>query len=69
MLKKYVAVNDRIDQKPIFVADKKEDAVEMLSGIYGGESGEWLEEHVLELPYLSGFDYSQFPQFVSHESR
>ena len=69
MLKKYVAINDNYSPKPIFVADKKEDAVEMLAGIYDGESGEWLEEHVLELPYLSGFDYSQFPQFVSHESR
>lgn len=69
MLKKYVAINDSFSPEPIFVADKKEDAVEMLAGIYGGKSGEWLEEHVLELPYLSGFDYSRFTQFVSHESR
>ena len=68
MLKKYVAINDNYSPKPIFVADKKEDAVEMLAGIYGNWDDEWLEEHVLELPYLSGFDYSQFPQFVSHES-
>ena len=69
MLKKYVAINDNYSPKPIFVADKKEDAVEMLAGIYGGYDDEWIEAHVMELPYLSGFDYSQFPQFVSHESR
>lgn len=69
MLKKYVAINDNYSPKPIFVADKKEDAVEMLAGIYDNCDGAWLEAHVLELPYLSGFDYSQFPQFVSHESR
>ena len=69
MLKKYVAINDNYSPKPIFVADKKEDAVEMLAGIYGNWDDECLDDHVLELPYLSGFDYSQFPTFVSHESR
>ena len=69
MLKKYVAINDNYSPKPIFVADKKEDAVEMLAGIYGGESGEWLEEHVLELPYLSSFEYPSFVQFTPNESR
>ena len=69
MLKKYVAINDNYSPMPIFVADKKEDALEMLAGFYGGYDDKWYEEHVLELPYLSSFDYSQFPQFVSHESR
>ena len=69
MLKKYVAINDSFNLKPIFVADRKEDALEMLAGIYGEYDDEWLKNHVLELPYLSGFEYSQFPTIVSHESR
>lgn len=69
MQKKYVAMNDRFDPKPIFITNSRIDAKDMLAAIYFEEDEEWLDKHILELPYLSNLNCSPTAPIFPDESR